>query len=62
MNFEVFTDKVRIFMKGQVSDNSKRFSLLQDILKLAKSDRIDLFWSVLEKGDFFLTPKSQTDI
>ena len=62
MNFEVFTDKVRIFMKGQVSDNSKRFSLLQDILKFAKSDRIDLFWSVLEKGNFFLTPKSQTEI
>ena len=54
MNFEIFTDKVRIFMKGKVSDNEKRFSLLENILKLAKSDRTDLFWSILEKGEFFL--------
>lgn len=42
-------------MKGQVSDNEKRFSLLENILKMAESNRTDIFWSILEKGGkFFL--------
>jgi hypothetical protein len=51
MNFQNFTKKIDLFIKGSIKDNEKRFTIMNEIFSDTQTNNKDVFWKALDKGN-----------
>lgn len=50
MNFQTFTKKIDLFIKGSTKESEKRFEVLTNIFKEVQENNTNVFWKALDKG------------